>query len=892
MNKRKFAGARWWKFDFHAHTPESHDFMQGFPQHIKDEVTTEVWLRRFMEEKIDCVAITDHNSGGWIDKLREKYDELDVNRPVWFRQLYLFPGVEISASGNVHILAIFGQEKGGSDISILLDAVNYTGEKGKSDEVTAKSATEVISEISKREGIAIPAHVDNDKGLFRVLRGATLGKVLENSNIFTMELLDSKFQKPQMYVDKKKKWAEVRGSDTHFRNYACQSSNKDGFGTFTWIKMDKPSIEGLWLALRDGTASVSRNMSDDPNKHADSVIEKLAVRQAKYMGRSAPLCCQFSPFLNAIIGGRGTGKSTMLEFMRLVLRREEDLPDALAQESQKYYSVGGDNLLIGESQISLIYKKGTVRYRLNWSTKTDLPPLEVHEDSGWKVAPGEIRSFFPVRIYSQKQIFELAGRPRALLKIIDEAPEVEATIIEERTKELANRYKQIEQKILDLGDKIDQENRLEGESNYLSIQIEQIEESGHQEILQSFRKRQQQLNEIENLEKNWHETVRRLGELQDVVAPADFEAQHFDGFADILQSIEETNETWRSIGKGLGDLVQEAKEIIADWQADIESAAWMRSLKADIEEYERLRIELAQQGIDPDEYPALLVQHRSLRRELQLVGEYRSNRGKLEIEKQEVFAQIRELRRKLSEKRAEFLTDVLRKSTSLVNIEVRSFGEDWDDVEEEIRSILQCGERYIRDFDHLKDVYHSNGDRKVEVLKEFINKIRSGEISARDGRFARHVRSLPQESLSDLNLWFPGDNLRITFGPKNQPIEQGSPGQKTAALLAFILSYGSEPLLLDQPEDDLDNELIYELIVQQLRETKSRRQVIVVTHNANIVVNGDAEMVFPLEVAGGETHVRRAASIQDKHVRQTICDILEGGQQAFEQRYRRIHLEN
>ena len=154
------------------------------------------------------------------------------------------------------------------------------------------------------------------------------------------------------------------------------------------------------------------------------------------------------------------------------------------------------------------------------------------------------------------------------------------------------------------------------------------------------------------------------------------------------------------------------------------------------------------------------------------------------------------------------------------------------------------------------------------------------------------MKSLPQESMSDLILWFPGDDLEVTFGPKNQQIEQGSPGQKTAALLAFILSYGDEPLLLDQPEDDLDNELIYKLIVKQLRETKSKRQVIVVTHNANIVVNGDAEMVLPLEVGGGETHVRRAASIQEKEVRQTICNILEGGQQAFEQRYKRIHLED
>ena len=101
-------------------------------------------------------------------------------------------------------------------------------------------------------------------------------------------------------------------------------------------------------------------------------------------------------------------------------------------------------------------------------------------------------------------------------------------------------------------------------------------------------------------------------------------------------------------------------------------------------------------------------------------------------------------------------------------------------------------------------------------------------------------------------------------GKKFQPIAEGSPGQKTAALLAFILSYGTEPLILDQPEDDLDNHLIYDLIVQQLRETKLRRQIIVVTHNANIVVNGDA----------------------------SVCEIMEGGSQAFEQRYRRIIQEN
>ena len=263
----------------------------------------------------------------------------------------------------------------------------------------------------------------------------------------------------------------------------------------------------------------------------------------------------------------------------------------------------------------------------------------------------------------------------------------------------------------------------------------------------------------------------------------------------------------------------------------------------------------------------------------------------LETEKQEVLKQIEKNRKVLSEKRQKFLTGVLQDNQA-VNIEIKPLGADWNGIEKELRGILQCPDRFDRDIERLKETYQDHGGTQIEKLKETVIGIRNGEQAAKDARFVTHLELLPQESMSDLILWFPGDDLKVTFGPNRQPIEQGSPGQKNAALLAFILSYGNEPLLLDQPEDDLDNELIYDLIVRQLRETKSKRQVIVVTHNANIVVNGDAEMVLPLEVGGGETHVRWAGSVQVKEIRQAICNILEGGQQAFEQRYKRIHLGN
>ena len=875
MDVCQFAGARWWKFDFHTHTPAS-DF--------RDTITPECWLKAFMKQEIDCVAITDHNSGAWIDRLKENLKELEENKPIWYRPLYLFPGVEISVSGNVHILAIFGFDKNGNHIDRLLGAVGYQGNDGDSSVVTTKSVTEVVDAIADLDGIAIPAHVDKRKGLFCQFQGPTLKDVLQNENIYAAELRDCSYQKPQLYTDEKVQWTEINGSDTH-------SFSDDGFGTFTWIKMDKPSIDGLKLALIDGVPSVNRNRHEVPNRHAEYFIEELKICQTKYVGRTQPLNFQFSPFLNTIIGGRGKGKSTLLEFMRLVLEREMEIPEPFKTESQKYFSVGGDNLLLENSKISLIYRKGEVRYRLTWFSQTGSTSLEEEKDGMWQPCEGEVKSLFPVYIYSQKQIFELSRSPSALIDIIDKAPEVDAVTIKTRHRDLVYRYKQIEGEQQELNDKIAEERRLRGESNDLARQIKQIEKSGHKEVLQNYRERQQQLNQLDNLEIQWKEMSDRLFEVQDSIAPGHFDEQHFTGDANFLEFLIATNQKWQIIRDKLSELAREGESVLTDWHAKKNEVDWMWALEADIEKYKQLCFQLEQQGIDPDKYGQLLTQQKTKQQELQQIEKHKSRRGCLTVEAKEIFGKIEENRKSLSENRQKFLCGVLQ-DNELVNIKVKPFGQDWDSVEKEIRDILQCEGRFNRDIERLKNIYQQSTDDKTEKLKEAITRIRNGETDAMDNRFANHLRNLPQESISDLIVWFPADNLKVTFGPDHQQIEQGSPGEKTAALLAFILSYGDEPLLLDQPEDDLDNELIYDLIVHQLRKTKSRRQLIVVTHNANIVVNGDAEMVLPLKAAGGQTHMQHPASIQEKEVRDAICDILEGGQQAFEQRYKRIHLED
>lgn len=871
MSNWNFPGAKWWKFDFHTHTPASADFR-------KPDVTCEDWLRDYMEKGIDCVAVTDHNCGAWIDKLKRTLARFEKEDPEWYRPLCLFPGVEISANGGVHILAIFDPEKTTSDIDSLLGAVGYRGTKGLSDDVTTRSLTEVIDSIVQVGGIAIPAHVDRDKGLFSI-KGQSLQQVLENPNIYAMELCDKDLPKPELYKSTKTDWTEVCGSDFH----------GDPTGIFTWVKMEFPSIEGLRLALIDGDASVNWDMDAEPNRHAEYVIEEITVGEAKYIGRPEALTCQFSPFLNTIIGGRGSGKSTLLEFMRLVLRREQELPERLEGDYRGYFSTDEDGLLTEDTILRLVYRKGDTRYRLNWDANFEASSLEEQdkETGDWWEAEGEIASLFPVSIYSQKQIFELASEPQGLLGVIDRAPEVGFDEYYRAFQDCINNCKQIYQHGEQLQQKISEEGKLKGQLNDLKRQIEQVEKSGHKDALQNYRLRQQQLNEIQYIEQHWMEFWGSLHEGLAEASEASVDENLFAQHPEILTALQDKQRQWQQEIKQIRKIVGKQTEDLKQWQAEKQSQTWMKMLNRDLQQYRELRAQLEQQGIDPQVYPDLLQKRSWLDRELQQIKSSTQQRDKLKEQYESKRSDAKRHREALTERRTRFLRRVLQGNHS-VQISIVPFAEPWTEMEKTIREILQVWDRFDRDIGALKEVIDEEG---WEQAKRRLFDIRNGKQIAKDARFQTHLQGLPNESLIDLQLWFPEDALQITYGKNGKRIREGSPGQKSAALLTFILAHGDEPLLLDQPEDDLDNDLIYSLIVQAIKATKTKRQIIIVTHNANIVVNGDSEMVHCLNVANGQSHLI-SSSLQSEAIRQRICDTMEGGSKAFEQRYKRIHLES
>jgi ABC-type enterochelin transport system ATPase subunit len=100
----------------------------------------------------------------------------------------------------------------------------------------------------------------------------------------------------------------------------------------------------------------------------------------------------------------------------------------------------------------------------------------------------------------------------------------------------------------------------------------------------------------------------------------------------------------------------------------------------------------------------------------------------------------------------------------------------------------------------------------------------------------------------------------------------------------MLTSESTAPLIVDQPEDNLDSEFIYKTLVPVIRAAKERRQVIVVTHNANIAVLGDAELIVALKATNDKGSIVARGSIDHKPTCDLACDILEGSREAFDRR--------
>ena len=889
------------------------------------------WLLDYMRAGVDCVAVTDHNSGEWIDELKAALAAMELEASSGFRPLYLFPGVEITANGGIHVLAVLDPGKRASDVATLLGAAGYGGEPGCSDVAASKAPIGVVEAILDAGGIPILAHVDGPSGA-GALPGNTLKPLRNVEGLLAVEVMDTDREIPGAYRTTGPAWAEVLGSDSHHPSGG--SAARFPGSHYTWVKMARPSLEGLRLALLDGGGFSIRRSDEaealDPFARPRHFVEAIEIGEAQYMGRGKPSRLEFNPAFNALVGGRGTGKSTVVHALRIASGRERELQNLDKASDprvtfERFNRVPADRRSKGglteKTVIRWTVMRDGVRHRVTWRRQGNT--ISVEEDAGdsnWRAAPVQAvtPARFPLRMFGQGQIAALAGEnQQPLLQVIDDAADVAE--LQRGLREACQAFYASRARIREVEGQLARRDGLVVEQQDVARKLARFEDAGHRDVLAAYRQRNRQRRELDRQFEAAASMPARIEALAGELVADDLPDGLFVPDSEELEALDVVARLAVGVERAARQLRAAAQELTTDIDAQraaLEKSDWRTAVDEARADYEKLVGDLRAEGVDdPSEYGRLVQERQRIDAEIERLDSLREERERLTEQSRLRLQAVGAARRAVSDARVAFLENALARNR-FVRIRSRLYGGDPQVVERSLRDALGVpDDRFGEDILVMEGDRARKGevakllarlpedpDRRREAIEQRIKRLKERMVAAAagNGDFGGHLNNYFErecgkspELLDKLLTWFPEDGLDVEYsrrgdGTDFQPIGQASAGQRSAAMLAFLLAHGEEPLVLDQPEDDLDNHLIYDLVVRQIRENKARRQIIVVTHNPNVVVNGDAEMLHVLDFRRGQCVVGKSGSLQDKELREEVCRVVEGGREAFASRYRRL----
>lgn len=883
-------GGKWWKIDFHLHTPGSYDYGHG--DENQKNTTPEDFLMKCMEKQLDCIVVTDHDTFQWIPKLRNALEQLRSNNLSNFRNITIFPGVEINVQGNVHLLGIFDPNEEYENLVKILGSIEVNNET----QSTNKAINEVIEIIVKNNGVAIPAHVDGPSGLFKA--PATIIKSAFNTNdILALEVLNATFHNG-IYETLGLKHVCVLGSDSHTTTTIGDK--------YTWVKMGVPNIEALRLALydaQDGAIRSIESLSDPNNIVGRTYIKELKISKGKCIGMNKPYSIQFSPWLNSIIGGRGSGKSSIIKFIRLMLDRKDELPEELLKEYEDFIKVPASRADLGmlrnETAIDFTMVVEGVEHCLHWENNI----LYENTQNGF-IEATSLNTRFPVRLFSQKQLYELTKNPHLLFDYMD--AEWDYLAWKEELRLLQDSFKLCQQKIRNLKQKQEDEKRLKVELQDLDNKIAVFETEQTKKVLL-------ERNTLQVCKKKVIDTYEKYSTLLDSISKlreSFIEEQEAEDLSVLDSDTKSRLIIWEN---NIKQLKIELSSIFDKYAKDFLSFEELFSqlnlndlINKNNVDMQDVITDLRNAGVDNiDKYAELIERKSQVETQLQ---QYSSTENELNEQNslfKKLLNQFDELLKKRYLKRYEVISRWNEKGELKISLELFS---NFEANEFEFRKIIRKDNGFDsdildRDIDTnipkdgfiykiCKGSDSENIENKISNLrKEKIHLLKlSDDYSKKFTNYMSKTLETYEDTLTDILMWVPNDRLSLEIKINNKfvSVDAGSPGQRTSAILSLIFNLSDSPIIIDQPEDDLDTRNITNIVVNGINRAKAKQQIILVTHNPNIVVNTNSEQVIQLDYKCGQIDNACSGALQDHDVRDAICEVMEGGKEALEKRYFRI----
>jgi len=849
------------KADLHIHTPASNCYSK------EEKGNTAVQIIEDAASKgLEVIGVTDHNDIAFLEDIRTEGAK---------KGIIVFPGIEISTP-EAHLLALFEPEYPIAKLDEFLPYIHIKGEERGEKEAMADSFEDVLRKIEECGGIAIAAHANSTSGILHsAYKGAYKKRVCNNPALSALELSNpqhiGRFSQGLIYGYPAKPC--ICGSDAHCLAEIGQR--------YTYLKMDVVTINGLKQALIDWPIKVKYPW--ETIQSCCPRIQSVTVTQ----GFFKDTVFQFNPNLTCFVGGTGTGKSTVIEFLRYCLNDLSSFKEIQNDTYGKVEKLIGPGGLITVEYVCddghVVQISREVSDHINREEVTQ----RIVDDEGQPALMSSKPTFF-----SQGEISRIAMNSVAQLELIDKYIDISE---ENRKEQEAN-------------------SSLNTNAHQLSETTEQLRElteiltdpeTGKIAITQERdRLRRQLTNPIFSEFPKWESegryikhTLESIGKLEkdvlgliggvnmqeyfpvtiDASSPNYAKLTPFNGIVENVCSIISAIGT--EFSKSIASIFSELDKLHKEWEPLFEKKK---------EEYNDFLNGLGAEDITKAQ--ARLRAYNERLDELEKVEAKASvlstKENAIREARNKLIGQLKEARNDRFNKRFAKAKEWETKLDGKVGIDIVASG----DRDKYINTLTVAttgsfahkpGVARIAFLIQPYDLIRAVQNKDTTFIKE-----QSGADSDDVDKIVDYLNHKDLAELLKLEISSVSDLPKISFEVEGvfKPIDELATGTKSIVIVSLAMIEGDAPLIIDQPEDSLNTEFIYSQIVSKLRHEKESRQFIFTSHNANVVVASDTDLTYVLTATSDQGSVDSSGGIDNPKTNELLLLHLEGGPAAFKLR--------
>lgn len=831
-----------------------------------------------LKHEIQVVGIADHGCVDGVDALRKA---LEV------KGIIVFPGFEIASTEKVHMVCLY---PAGTAIATLNQYLGSLGLSAGSNKTAPSSlgCLAIAEKILKQGGFWYAAHITGANGLLRLNQdGGGLTHIWTSSDSVLAAQIpgdiasipEAEIQK--ILLNKNAQYKRDRPIALLNSKDVRHPDDLENPRTCSWVKMTSPTLEALKLACRDPESRV--RLSHEVNPTYFSRIEKIVIKR----GYLEDLELVLSPNLNAVVGGRGTGKSTLIEAIRYALQ----LTPANKDTRRAHDGIIDANFAKEKAGIEITltsFQQNSERYVIS---RYHGEPAKVLDDAGnvLKLTPKDVLP--KVEVYGQNELLAIVqddGAKAALLGRFlpdDSAIKQEVNALQNSLRQNRDEIDGLELKITDIAIQLEQlPALLDREKSFKKLGLEKE--------LQQVKVRETERAYVSEVNKSITAISSALAKFETTLddidlpqLPADCPVESVKGFTDVItllkKTVADTTTTARTA-------VTDAKEKFSSDKAtfDARVAKEEHAFNAAVDKLPALKGKTVAQLLE--EYKAVSGTIAKLKPLGVQKTAYETKLLSLNQDRVNLLDQLAKARNA----RWTDLGKAIKKLNKRLEGQLRVAFEPGRVRSPLKEFFLQCplqgiGEKRLAWIDDAENI---SIPELAALLRQgsdaLLNQFKAAGLQK---QVSDSLATLPPAKLRELEEIDLPERMELLLnvsrdGETYREVRKLSTGQQCTAILHLLLLDNPDPLIIDQPEDNLDNAFIADHIVSELRASKTKRQFIFATHNANIPVFGDAEWIGVLHEEEGRARLQASGSIDSSDVKELAANILEGGKEAFTRR--------